>query len=263
MRTMYDGVTPANLPASALMVAGYINGPYAWTQAEWDRFPSAVKVQISVRAADRRGHVLDVEAGANMPTPADAPAWVAGRRAAGADPTVYCSASSLTVVRAAFKLLNVPEPHYWIAKYDGDPSIPGGAVAKQWLNTAGYDRSSVADYWPGVDPPPAAATTDETEGHMICKATHAPGATPGDDYVAIPCDGKTTLFIATGYGRTVAVKAATAVKDNSGAGVGAYTDMQALGQINPDQPGPIRVGAGCRHVVLRYSADHDFTAWCA
>jgi len=163
MRTMYDAVSPANIPATATMVAGYINGPYAWTQAEWDRFPNASKVEISVRAADRRGHVLDVESGANMPTPADAPPWVAARRAAGADPTVYCNYSTWPLVRAAFQNAGIPEPHYWIAKYDKNPAIPAGAVAKQHTNTAAWDLSSVADYWPGVDPAPEAdvATTND------------------------------------------------------------------------------------------------------
>jgi hypothetical protein len=264
---MYDAVTPANIPRTAAMVAGYVNGKYAWAASDWARFPNAVQVQISVRAAWTVGHVLDVEPG--DATPAEAVGWFQARRAHGADPTVYCNLSTWPSVRAAFAAAGVPESHYWIAKYDGAASVYAGSVAKQHTNDAahGYDVSAVADYWPGVDPAPATvagASTDddETEGHMLCKATHAPGATPGDDYIVIPCDGKTSLYIAPAYNRTVKVLGTAAVKDTNGTGAGAYTDMQALNQINPDQPGPIRVGNGCRHVVLRYSADHDFTAWC-
>jgi hypothetical protein len=92
-------------------------------------------------------------------TPAQAPGWVKARRAAGADPTVYCSASLWPTVRAAFTAAGVAQPHYWIAHYDGDPTIPAGAVAKQYVdppNSGGHwDLSAVAGHWPGVDITPA------------------------------------------------------------------------------------------------------------
>lgn len=256
MRIMYDGVTPTNLPASAAMVAGYINGPYAWTQAEWDRFPNAIKVQISVRAADRRGHVLDVESGANMPTPADAPPWVAARRAAGADPTVYCQASSLATVRAAFQSAKVAEPHYWIAKYDGDDTIPAGAVAKQWLNQPGYDRSSVADYWPGVDAPPAAAAASSNQEDLAMRVEAGTNV-----ITAIPCDGKQQLFVQAGFGHAVDGHMWFVADTNSGSG------KQYLGDgplhVDSDRPGPITVPPWTRVVSLQTTCTVPFTAWCA
>lgn len=155
-RTMYDAVTAANIPADAGMVAGYIDRIVLapWTAADWARFPSAVKVTIVKKASTPDGHVLDVERG--DATPAEAPGWVQMRRAAGADPTVYCSLSDWPAVRAAFAAARVAEPHYWIAHYDGDPAIPAGAVAKQYRGDVapGIDVSSVVDYWPGVDPVP-------------------------------------------------------------------------------------------------------------
>jgi hypothetical protein len=153
MRRMQDAVTPAHIdPAAVDLVAGYINGRYAWTAADWARFPNAVHVEISVFASDTRGHVLDVEPG--DATPAESVGWVKARRAAGADPSVYCNLAAWPAVRAAFEGAGVPEPHYWIAHYDGDPAIPAGAVAKQYLGDVapGIDISSVADHWPGVDP---------------------------------------------------------------------------------------------------------------
>lgn len=85
-----------------------------------------------------------------------------------------------------------------------------------------------------------------------------------DDFVSIPCNGKTSLFLSTAYGRKVKILGIAAVKDNQGNGQPAYTNIQpGLADINPDQPGPISVGPGCRVVQLRYSADHDFTAYCA
>ncbi|MEU3352856.1 hypothetical protein [Streptomyces sp. NPDC037389] len=43
------------------------------------------------------------------------------------------------------------EPDYWVARFDGVPSIPAGAIAEQYENTPGFGKSVVADNWPGVD----------------------------------------------------------------------------------------------------------------
>lgn len=139
------------------MVAGYLPpSHFAWSDADWARFPTAVKVRIAIFASVNDGHVLDVEQG--DATPAQAPGWVAMRRRAGVDPTVYCNASTWPQVRSQHTLQGVPQPHYWIARYDGDPTIPAGAVAKQYADPAKhgaghFDLSIVADYWPGVDTP--------------------------------------------------------------------------------------------------------------
>jgi hypothetical protein len=61
MRMMFDAVTPENIPKDAEIVGGYLNGRYAWSAADWARFPHAMHVRISVRAAFLDGHVLDVE----------------------------------------------------------------------------------------------------------------------------------------------------------------------------------------------------------
>lgn len=151
-RLMYDGVTPSRIPPDATMVAGYVDGRYANLPALKARFPHATVVEIAVFAHTNAGTVLDVEPGDS--TPAQAPGWVVSRRHAGVDPTVYCSAATWPAVQAAFRNAGVTEPHYWIADYDNDPTIPTGARAKQYKNTAGYDVSSVAAYWPGVDPQP-------------------------------------------------------------------------------------------------------------
>jgi len=161
MRTMYDAVTADNILAAnprPQMVAGYVDKIKLepWSGGDWALFPDAVKVQIVKKATTNAGHVLDVEPG--DATPSEAPGWVKMRRAAGADPTVYCNASTWPTVRAAFQAAGVAEPHWWIAHYDGDPTIPAGAVAKQYRGDVapGYDVSSVVDYWPGVDPAPGA-----------------------------------------------------------------------------------------------------------
>lgn len=156
-RTMYDSITASDIPLTAAVVLGYVNGTYEWSTEDWARFPHAVKVRCATRANIDDGHVLDVETG--DATPAQAPGWVVMRRRAGlTTPTVYCSSSAWPSVRAAFRAAGVAEPLYLIAHYDGDPTIPAGAVGKQYVdppNSGGHwDLSAVADHWPGVDPAP-------------------------------------------------------------------------------------------------------------
>jgi len=153
VRTCYDAIHPANIPTNAQMVAGYVDGRYAWTAADWARFPHAVKVRIAVFSSTNDGHVLDVEPGCS--TPASAPGWVQRRRKAGVDPTVYCSLSAWPTVRAAFAAAKVAPPHYWVAAYPGNgPKLYPGSVAHQYANPGPVDISVVADIWPGVDTTP-------------------------------------------------------------------------------------------------------------
>src|SRR5262245_1955739 len=129
-RKMYDSVTAAHIPQNAQLVAGYVNGRFTWSATDWARFPNAVKVRIATQANVNDGHVLDVEPG--DATPEQAPGWVAMRRRAGTDPTVYCNQlNSWPAVRQAFHNQGVAEPHYWVARYDNNATIPAGAVAKQ------------------------------------------------------------------------------------------------------------------------------------
>jgi hypothetical protein len=165
MRTMYDSTTAADIPAGAQMVGGYVDGKYAWTPADWARFPNATHVKIAVFATTNDGTVGDREQG-DM-TEADLVTWVRMRRAAGVDPTGYCSESNWPACRAAFAAAGEPEPHWWVASYPGAGAvIPAGAVAHQYADpiTSGghWDLSAVADYWPGIDP---AGGTDMFDQH--------------------------------------------------------------------------------------------------
>jgi hypothetical protein len=158
VRTFYDAISPANIPVTAQGVCGYVDGRYAWSAAEWARFPHAVKARIAVFSSTNDGHVLDVEPGCS--TPASAPGWVVRRRKAGIDPTVYCSLSAWPTVKAAFRNAGVTEPHWWVAAYPGNgANLYPGSIAHQWQNPGPVDISVVADYWPGVD-----TTTTPTQG---------------------------------------------------------------------------------------------------
>lgn len=144
MRTMFDAVTVADIPADATMVAGYVDGRYANLPEMRIRFPRALVVSVTVAGGD--ADVLDVENG--DASPAQAPGWIAAHPSG----SLYCNASTLPAVRAAFG--DRPLPPIWLADYDGDPTIPACAVAKQYASNDYYDTSSAADYWPGVDPAP-------------------------------------------------------------------------------------------------------------
>ena len=170
MRTMYDAVTARNIPRNPPpeLVAGYIDKIKLepWSPADWALFPNSRKVEIVKKADTNSGHVLDVEPG--DATPAEAPGWVAMRRRSGfAYPVIYCNQSTWDDVQTQFIRQGVPQPLYWIAHYDGIADLPvlAGitAIAKQYLGdqAPGFDKSCVADYWPGVDPAPATAAPME------------------------------------------------------------------------------------------------------
>lgn len=171
-RIMYDSVNYVGIPANASMVAGYVDGLYANIHLMRSHFPKAIVVGIAVFAHTDDGQVLDVERG--DASPSEAPGWVQMRRRAGCDPTVYCSLSLWPQVRDAFYAAHIAEPHYWVADWDGNTTIPTGAVAKQYRNTPHYDISVVADHWPGVDsnqpqprPTPSSATYVVRKGDTL------------------------------------------------------------------------------------------------
>lgn len=174
-RTMYDSVTARDIPASAGMVGGYIDGKYAWSPADWARFDHADKVRIVISAKTNDGDVLDVEPG--DATPAEAAGWIRMRHAAGyARPTIYTLLSWVDQVHAACKGLDYD---LWVAHYTGKPHTEAGAVATQYADpaTSGghYDLSLVVDdAWPHrhVAPAPGPTPTPPQEDDDMVKLLH-------------------------------------------------------------------------------------------
>jgi hypothetical protein len=182
---MYDGINSlaagiAHKFPGAAMVAGYVNGSYAWTQAEWDLFPHAVKVRISVTASANTGDVLDVESG--NATPAQTAGWIQRRKASGYyRPTIYCNRSTIPAVRQGTGAYILGKDYdIWVADWTGSPhevTAPGTpsatCSATQYENTQDYDISVVYDGgWPHRTAPssPPKATKPPAEPRDI-KAT--------------------------------------------------------------------------------------------
>jgi len=136
---MYDSVTWENIPASAEVVAGYIDGNYAWPRQAWDRFPNAEKVLITV-SGSLSANVADVENG-DM-TPAQAAQWISAKHNAGMRGcTVYCNRSTLAAVRAACKGLAY---YIWVADWTDSAHSVSGTVATQYSNVGtSYDMTMV------------------------------------------------------------------------------------------------------------------------
>ena len=172
-RTCYDSINVNAIPADAQLAAGYAGGNWP-TYANGSlraRCPHAILVSIAVNASED-AMVLDVERG--DATPSDAPAWCQRQRARGQVPTVYCNASTWPAVQQMFHDAGQPLPQWWDANYDNNPTLPAGAVAKQYRSDTNQnlDYSVVADYWPGVDPARSDIMATDTDRGGLVRLTY-------------------------------------------------------------------------------------------
>ncbi|MBV9292595.1 MAG: hypothetical protein JO222_09110 [Frankiales bacterium] len=167
-----DSTTASDVPASADLPAGYVDGAYRTVDALRRRFSHKRIVTITVNGSTPGADVIDREAG-------DASARTAARyvhdgRVAGHWPTIYFPLSDIAEICHELKAIGLgPDVPLWTAHYTGVEHICGKTclkpygplpftpliVATQYADpkTSGghFDLSQVADYWPGVDPKPA------------------------------------------------------------------------------------------------------------
>jgi hypothetical protein len=193
---MYDSTTAADIPPGAVIVAGYIDGEYKWSAADWARFPNAKTLQIAVTFVDG-GECLDIENG--DATLQQAPAWVKARQKAGiARPWLYVNRANLADLQALVAKLLGPgtEVGYWVADWSGEPHEVEGADAVQYasptLGSPGhFDLSIVYGTLPSeplpepieepappatTSQPPATASQPTTTGDDVQVATLSQGA---------------------------------------------------------------------------------------
>jgi hypothetical protein len=250
--TMYDGIN--SLAAgihqkfpNAAMVAGYINGRYAWTQAEWDLFPHANHVTIGISASANAGDVLDVEAG--DATPAQTAGWIRARKAAGYyRPSIYCARAVIPAVRQGTGSYILGRDYdIWVADWTGSPhqvAAPGTpaatCAATQYENTAHYDVSAVYDTrWP----------------HRTAPATELP-APAG---ISVTLDGFTADF---GWGAVRSAKSYLfQVFHHDGAGI--YGNAVANEVVTSNHVERFRLPGGGRYAVRvrAYEPHGIWTPW--
>lgn len=201
MRMMFDSTRASDIPVTAQIVAGYVDGIYAWSAADWAQFQTPLKIRIAVFASTNDGHVLDVEQG--DATPSQAPGWAKMRRAAGIDPTIYCNRSNISAIRAAFAAAGEPEPHFWLATLDGstpwDIDIIAIQYAGQAITLQHYDLSVVVDYWPGLEHPPVQVPVPVLPGGLLPIVT--PVVTTPSDPTPPPQDPCAKISLELGIAR--------------------------------------------------------------
>ena len=130
-RRMYDAVEWQRIPANAQMVAGYVDGAFAWPHRAWARFPNARHVRISVIPLGDHVHagVLDVETVA---------ASVATRRLSSAPGTRLAIAPS-SMCSARWWTTSGMRAAAWRSAC-GSPTGPASRTG--WLTCATSSRSS-------------------------------------------------------------------------------------------------------------------------
>lgn len=157
-RIMYDSTSAADIPRGALMVAGYVDGLYAWSDADWALHSKATQVRITVGSGTLEADVADVER-YDYTTDTGA-AWAARKIKRDGYAGLYFSASLWPQVKASLEKYKVPLPQVqtWVADWNGSATVASGQMAHQYADSAmvghHYDLSVAQDYWPGVDPPP-------------------------------------------------------------------------------------------------------------
>jgi hypothetical protein len=155
-RVMRDSTTAADIPTHGLdIAAGYVNGRFAWSPADFNRFTHAAHARIDVNGSAPAGAgILDVETGDATVT--TAVAWVKQRHAAhpGAYAVIYCNRATLTPLFDAMDAAGlhvVDDFHLWIATLDGTKTVHDmtGVVAVQYAGEAQtgghFDESLVYD----------------------------------------------------------------------------------------------------------------------
>lgn len=159
-RSMADSVTARDIPVGKFdLVAGYVDGLYKWSDADWALHASSQHVRITVLGTVDGADVADVENGDL--TPDEAAAWAARVIYAGRTPALYFSRSAFGAVNAAMVAAGINPSQWtvWAADWTGSPHILPGTYATQWADPAygsggHFDVSLVTDYWPGIDPTP-------------------------------------------------------------------------------------------------------------
>jgi hypothetical protein len=194
---MLDSVDAQLIPVDTPIVAGYIDGWYRWSAADWARFPNAQHVTITVTGLPG-ARVADCESGDLLP--GEAAKWAQQEIAAGRRPTIYVDVSNWYPTIQEVRSLNLDpifDLDWWVAGYPDveptNPTPPNGAVAWQYHDAGPYDVSVTNGIWPAtVGPVPPPAPTNPPAAKPIAVAI---STTPsGLGYWVFKSDGSVYAF---------------------------------------------------------------------
>ena len=151
--TMYDSTTAADIPPTAQLVAGYVDGDFVWSDADRARFPKFITISVT---GGQLADFWDCETG-------DLNAGLAAAVVQAYPGTgVYCNLSTAPQVVSAMHWAGMDGQYVlWIADWTGEPHMPSVSetvngvlitpvvVACQYANPASsgghYDLSVVTD----------------------------------------------------------------------------------------------------------------------
>jgi hypothetical protein len=159
--TFYDSTALSDLPRRARRILAYMDGPEENYRAARRRWPRrlVVPITIGVGGGSLAASIIDSESG--DATPETTARWCESKIRIHQVPTVYRSAALWDPVTEALEALGlgygigVGLVQRLTADYDGDPTIPPGFVAKQYLGSPGggspghYDVTAALPYVPG------------------------------------------------------------------------------------------------------------------
>jgi hypothetical protein len=153
-RALYDSTQASGIPPVARLVAGYGDGAYEWSGAEWRLLhPDADAIVIATTAANY-GDVLDVESGDARPE--EAAGWIAMRKQAGlAIPTIYVERLNIPAVRTGTGTWKLNEDYdLWVGDWTNSPHqvIAAGPGAELPCAVTQYQRGGPCDISAVYDP---------------------------------------------------------------------------------------------------------------
>lgn len=163
--TLYDAVSPQNIPNDVAAVAYYIDGGYAWSEAQLTRFANVPKKRITVFGS-LDADVYDIEQGDGNAVKGGY--WVSQKLKMVTDPndvTLYCSRIGTTGYGWASCSMALAQrglqgkASFWIADQTDEPHLCPGSVATQYADVANrYDTSLALASWLGIGPMPPTPT---------------------------------------------------------------------------------------------------------
>lgn len=149
MSIMRDSTNPSLIPVQTPIVAGYVDGDFAWSAADWARFPDAKKRRIVAVNPQSEGDTFDVER-FDLTIASLVLAMHNNIDRTAEDLWPYCDRSNQHTVEDVVwnEFGNNPRIKMWIATLDGTQVVQQyryPIVAVQYIDTGAYDESVVND----------------------------------------------------------------------------------------------------------------------